>query len=341
MDPEVIALLALVDADAAELLAAEELAAAAVAASPQAQLAAMNAWLARTWVTQTGSIAARMGQESAAELLNELGFRVGRLPLEQQHRMTEHANRALALGLRQGYREIGGVPDGHRRIRSTRLSPAVTRALAESARRALAQTQASRDLIESLRIKPELAYEEVVPVVAVAGRAVRSNEATARWTVNRANNQGIGVVAVQLEADTVWLAERDACVVCLAYAGRIAAHGAPFPPELTFGTRKPGRVWPDGVLWYPPRHPNCRCSTRVVAGYTTEQEREFTEALQREARRSIVRGFSMPSESEGVRLAAADQLLRAGARLPKSVEEYGRRAVRRGKFPSRDVPTGR
>jgi hypothetical protein len=341
VDPEVIALIALVDADAAQLIVAEELAAVAVAKSPQAQLTALNAWLGRTWVTQVGSVGNRMGQELASETLNELGFRLGELKLDQRKALREHTNRSLVLGLRQAYIEIGGVPDGHSRIRRTRLAPDIERTLAEAHRRALAQTEAARRLIESLRIKQELAFEDAASVVAVAGRAVRSNEATARWAVNRANNQGIDVVASQLEADTVWLAERDACVVCLAYSGRIAPFGAAFSPDLTFGKNKPSKPWPDGVLWYPPRHPHCRCSTRVVHGYTAEQEREFTDALQREARRSIVRGYSMPSESEGVRLDAADRLLQMGARLPASVEEYGRRAVWRGKFPSRDVPTGR
>jgi len=73
----------------------------------------------------------------------------------------------------------------------------------------------------------------------------------------------------------------------------------------------------------------------------TERPGEVTlpEALKREARRSVARGFSLPSESEAQRLAATDRLLREGAGLPKTVEAAARRAVDRGGYPrGRKVP---
>jgi hypothetical protein len=53
----------------------------------------------------------------------------------------------------------------------------------------------------------------------------------------------------------------------------------------------------------------------------------------------VLKGWSLPSESNTVRLKAAEKLLHRGGRgLPKSVQEEAARAVARGKFQSRTVP---
>ena len=114
--------------------------------------------------------------------------------------------------------------------------------------------------------------------------------------------------------------------------------GQPFPAGLTFD-RKPKTT---RALPSPPLHPFCRCR---LGTYRPEAERpgEVTlpDALQREARRSVALGFSLPSESETRRVEAAERLLREGAGLPKGVEAYAARAVDRGAFPrGRGVPTG-
>jgi hypothetical protein len=132
----------------------------------------------------------------------------------------------------------------------------------------------------------------------------------------------------------LWVAERDACLHCLAYQGRVAPVEGSFPRGLTFAD-KPLK---NPRLAGPPLHPNCRCDVQPI--HEDDVNSDLTEGLLREARRSVVKGWSLPSESNASRLRAADRLLQAGARLPKSVEQEARRAVRQGKFRSRTVPTG-
>jgi len=132
----------------------------------------------------------------------------------------------------------------------------------------------------------------------------------------------------------MWVAERDGCLTCTALSGQIVKVGQRFPQNRTFGDKP--LLW-RGFTGRPPRHPNCRCRVRPVWG----DGQGAAVALRREARRSVVRGFSLPSESEAARLRAADRLLRRGAGLPPTVEDYGREAVRQGRFPrGRAVPTG-
>jgi hypothetical protein len=82
----------------------------------------------------------------------------------------------------------------------------------------------------------------------------------------------------------------------------------------------------EAKLFHPPLHPNCRCHIEI--GISPD----YAEALQREAKRSILKGFKMESESEKVRLEAAKRLLETETGMPKSVEKYAERSVKRGKF---------
>lgn len=170
--------------------------------------------------------------------------------------------------------------------------------------------------------------EQIDKAKTAAGRLAADavNDAAAAGTMEEARRLGARAV--------LWVAERDACLHCLALSGVEVRVGGRFRPTITFAD-KPLR-W-RGFTGWPPRHPNCRCRLRPVFGDSSAQR----EALRREARRSVVRGFSLPSESEAARLRAADRLLRRGAGLPRSVEEYGREAVAAGRFPrGRDLPDG-
>lgn len=147
----------------------------------------------------------------------------------------------------------------------------------------------------------------------------------ARWVTNRVSNEGITVVG---EADPrsvlVWRAERDACVHCLAYQGH-ARVGGSYPAGLTFG-KKPLSTSP---VLMPPLHPNCRCTQWVLA---RDVAQAVQESLLREAQRSILRGWSVESESNTVRVDAARRLLAKNPTMPKSVQAYARSAVKAGEF---------
>jgi hypothetical protein len=83
---------------------------------------------------------------------------------------------------------------------------------------------------------------------------------------------------------------------------------------------------------------NCRCQVSVWLGSAPGQP-DFPERLKHEAARSVLKGWSLPSESNRVRLRAAESLLAGGGRgLPRSVQEEAALAIARGRFKSRSVP---
>lgn len=170
---------------------------------------------------------------------------------------------------------------------------------------------------------------------AVMERAKTRVREVAASIMNEAAAAGSETVAHRTGASgLVWVAERDACLTCQALSGQTVEIGQRFSALLTFGDRP--------LKWRrftgrPPRHPHCRCRVQPWHG-----EQSVTTSLIREARRSVVKGFSLPSESEPARLRAARRLLRRGAGLPRTVEAYGRASVTAGRFPrGRTVPTGR
>jgi len=130
-------------------------------------------------------------------------------------------------------------------------------------------------------------------------------------------------------------------VVCLALAGEIADpnEGVGFDEFATYGPYEPPSIWPYGMpLMRPPRHPHCRCQVCIWLGSAPGQP-DLPERLRHEAARSVLKGWSLPSESNRVRLRAAEKLLAAGGRgLPRSVQEEAAKAVARGTFHSREVP---
>lgn len=162
-------------------------------------------------------------------------------------------------------------------------------------------------------------------------RTTTALSSTGTTAVNESAAQGSLAYARQVgAAGLVWVAERDACVHCLSLAGQTTTSGE-FDPDATLA---------DGPLRWrhftglPPRHPHCRCRTIAWMG----EDDDVPTALTREAQRSIIRGWSLPSESGPARLRAAERLLRQGTVLPRSVERYGRQAVRAGEFPRGRTP---
>lgn len=164
---------------------------------------------------------------------------------------------------------------------------------------------------------------------APAAAAANTLGRTVTSLVNNAGNAGSTAVADAAGYATVWVAETNACVHCLAYSGRVARPGKTFPGGLTYGAKS---YFPDD-LPHPPLHPHCRCTVEPL------RAQEYADALRREADRSVLRGFSLGSESMKVRVDAARRLL-ADPNLvaPKSVIDYARRAVRDGAFPTRGRP---
>lgn len=326
----------------------EHEAAAAASRELRNQMQAVSQWLAAQWVLRFGSLDTEADPFRLTQLLRELRARIAALRLDPSRIILLWGDRALALGIRQASDEIGvAVPlaatlAGEIRRTAVRAGGAVDGRLA-AAERLLTVVRGSK-------------HDDVVPGLAAAHAAVSDVDRAARWVVNRAVSQGADHVAETLFTDLMWVAERDGCVVCQALSGHVAPFGGHFNADATYGTRPPMPVYPPGPLNRPPRHWGCRCRVTPWIGHDTEAadtasipgwhkgqasaSESLSAALKREARRSILKGWSLPSEPESVRLAAAGRLLERGASLPKTVEQQARRAVRAGRFASRTVPAG-
>jgi hypothetical protein len=136
----------------------------------------------------------------------------------------------------------------------------------------------------------------------------------------------------------IWVAERDACVRCLAYAGLHVLPGAKFEGGLTFGPRWASVIGRPPLLgpgWFEGEgsHPWCRCELRIIHLATS---RRMADALKREARRSVAKGWARPTEGNTVRVVAAERLLSGAANLPKSVVAEARsRLGKPARLPAR------
>lgn len=165
-------------------------------------------------------------------------------------------------------------------------------------------------------------------VLAPVFAAADSIERRVSDGINRAGNEGTTAVADAAGVPTVWIAETNACVECLAYSGQTADPGKAFPGGLTYGKKS----YNPSKVANPPRHPRCRCTVEPL------NDQSFADALRREADRSVLRGFSLPSESMGARIDAADRLVAKGVDAPKSVIAYAKKNIKAGKFPTRGRP---
>lgn len=179
-----------------------------------------------------------------------------------------------------------------------------------------------------VKLKQADTLAEVKEAGNIAQSSVSTLERDVRTVVHSASNQGhTSVIDRSPTTHQVWKAERDACVHCLAYSGQIDK-GKGYPPGLTFGN-KPLK---EGRIRNPPLHPNCRCEQVAWSDDWQTGSTGLPQALQREAQRSILRGWSLESESERVRLRAAQDLLKRGVQMPRSVRQYAAQAIKAGAF---------
>jgi hypothetical protein len=153
----------------------------------------------------------------------------------------------------------------------------------------------------------------VLGIVAPLSRSVTDMRAAASVAVQTAANEATVSAAAQAEAKLVFVPERDACLDCIGLGGATG-----------------------DAIEVPPIHPFCRCE---LEEYVDE---DVPLALRRESVRSVLRGFSLPSESEAARLRAAKEMLARRPAAPESVKAYARQALKRGKFGrGRGVPGSR
>jgi len=332
----------------AALIDLEEQAAHVASAPLRARIAEILRRLTALYTSLAGSLDAPLPPERAPQLLAELAAELGSLRgLDPSPIVADFTTRAYHAAVAFSQEQLG--PLAVDRLPGALADDALNHALdslpgavAERIDEALhfAQQSPAMDLRTA-----------VLQPVAKANQAANSAEAAARWAVNRGANTGVQHAAAQKDAFLLWAGEPTACVHCAAHIGHYVRPGDSFPLGLTFGD-KALIPWPDPErLGGPPLHPNCRCrlipwlgpvavhpvDTAIYNRPALQGQVDLAAAMRREAKRAVLRGWSLPSESEAVRLRAADRLLRKGAGLPKTVEARARKAVRAKHFPDKHI----
>jgi hypothetical protein len=233
-------------------------------------------------------------------------------------RLGQAASRARAFGRRRALERLDTTPAASAQVPATVL-PAPDRALRER-------------LAEAARLATSLDMSKRGNLMVVVGRTssgLALVEGHARWTAVEGINAGTAQVAWEAGLNLIWVAERGACLHCLAHAGWAAEPGDPFP-AVSFDPLAKGVP---AVHW-PPLHPNCRCAVRTYDGPPGPPDRDRARTdpaarLAAEARRSVV--YQWTEHASGVAAQrAAEALLRVGADLPRTVRDRARRAVKRG-----------
>lgn len=290
------------------------------------KVARLERELIREWVRRYGDIASLPtgGIDDLIETYLSLLDEALELPGNFDRDVSRGLTEAATLGYQHGIVQTGTRPatappaslDSRRAVREAKESVSDAR---KAARRLL-----KRSLVDSL------GFPGVLAATSDARATGYRVEAAVRWAVNNAANKGVERAVKELPESVVlmWVPERNACLHCLAYAGRTAVPGKDFPKGLTFGD-KPLNI----SVRTPPLHPNCRCSITPwdtdVAG---EGPLDAPDALKREAERSVLRGWTNDSQSQASRVRAAEKLLKKGVVAPKSVQDVAQKAVKNGKF---------
>ncbi len=223
-------------------------------------------------------------------------------------KLLDGAERALAEGYTSGLEEAQEIGVAVAEKFRTSISSEIVKAV-----RSVPQTIVQRVRVARTALSTAETKADAEAAIAVAAKSINDVARVARTVANQASNEGLAFAASLDDGlISVWQPERDACTRCLNRAGDI----------------NPDRL--------PPEHPYCRCRLRVLE---RETGKVIAASIVREAERSILRGWSQPSESQRVRIDAARKLLARGTNLPKSVKEYARTAIKRGQFPrGRDFP---
>lgn len=236
---------------------------------------------------------------------------------------------ALAMGVRQGG-EFVRAASGRRR-RAPRV-PGVSRILRDEAHRIRDMVVERRDRALFL-LHPDRVtrWSHMLAGLGAARAALPAVRAHVAWVINTAVQDGWDAVVRATAPLRLWVSEADACVRCLAYTGRTAPVGEPFPGGLSWDPRQRRRG--QGVDG-PPLHSHCRCRAVPWSDDWDADGMSFPLALQREAHRSLAYGRARPSESRAARLRAVRELLRTVDDLLPAVEDRARTALRAGRFPA-------
>lgn len=245
----------------------EEWAAATVTAKLRRALQEAARLITALYVILAGGVDRPLPQGSRRLFADEAARIIARVRFQDRDELWALVKQALALGARDA--AVSGAVAAAAAVRpevedwiGNLVGTIVDRVLA-----VLSSAQAAPQIGT-----PPANYRDVVQTLALANRALSLVERDTRWAVNAAHNQGITEAANDAGVPRVWVAERDACLHCLAYAGQVAQPGQPYPTGLTFYIDPRGNLKPlsHDPVWGPPLHPNCVPAGTIVSGPEVE-----------------------------------------------------------------------
>jgi hypothetical protein len=335
------------------VLAFEVAAIAALTGGMAATVADVVAWLPVEYARLFGTERASGLQFQA--MLRQSESRIRRVQPPTPQALLEHARDARAMGVRQGLSEAG-MPD---EAVAVSLDREPAKATQEAARAAVDNAREKLHTAALLtHTMAEGSSSDVQAAVAPAQHAVTSLERDLTSLLHASVNDGLTAAIDHLDGRPLWVAERDACTLCLPLSGQLADDEGHFDWTLTFGAKafQPKAYDDHGDLMLidllrPPRHPRCRCRVCWWYGDRTPEPHDFPTVLRREAERSILNGYALDSEPTSTRIRAAEQLLGlvaannsrtpSGWQVPASVRKRASDALHKGRFTTRPVPNGR
>jgi hypothetical protein len=296
--------------------------------------AALASQRLRTQLAAAAAVILAAEKDSSPARLREI---IGRVLRAVDPGVSAVLTGSVQMGVTLGRRQVLGP--GHAPTVADVLrvvsDPSLAQVVAGADDRARARLETAAKVAEQL---PMTTHLDVLAVLARARQATTGAETDAGWAVHRSIALAKHQAAREAGFNLVWVAERDACLHCLAYSGRVIAPFGTFPEGLTYGDHP---IKPYGPLVGPPLHPNCRCQL----DHTTLAPGTLDVGLAREAARSVARGLT-DFASRPAMFRAVDRLVNgqtglpdaALIRLPKSVMERARRNLAAGQFKARPNP---
>lgn len=324
------------------------------------------------WISLFGKLRTKADAPDFPALMGDLAQSLGALKVDPAETLLDYARQAGQLGVEQGFRESGLDP----RELTVRIPLDTHIRVAGVSTKAREKIDQARRFATTLR--PGTFNQTVGHAIAPAQSAANIIDRAARTITNEQLNSGIAAVADNLDGNPVWIAERDACLTCLALSGHPIGGDGSFSDGTGFGGRPAQYAGADFSA--PPAHDNCRCRITIWFGHDTAGAESITHdwagaiadarangdvvaeeaahkaaaaarqsasfdlpaALRREAERSVLHGWGLPSESNRLRTRAADALLArissrdgyspSGWRVPTSVKKSTEGRLKKGTF---------
>ncbi|MER5750629.1 hypothetical protein [Streptomyces sp. NPDC002088] len=298
------------DQQAAEATALEDAVAEEADGGAGPKLAALVAASLTAWVAAFGTLTAAGSGAKLTSLLAGVRKDVDQASRGLDTRSQRALEGALDSAARLGARHAAGFltrATGRRHeVPDVGVPEDAVRAAASLATTVGEQLRLAARLL-SPRMVSGNGWRGVLTGLGAVRRAITMVRQTIAWAIHRAINGGAAQTAEHYGAHLLWVTEPDACVTCLAYAGRISNRDGRFPGGLSMDPR--ARRASAAALDGPPAHISCHCRAVPWLPDWDTGPGTLPALLRDQAWQSIAVGRGRPSESHAARRRAAQALL--------------------------------